>query len=75
LFLFHLQQRVDDMNCVELAEVPSNKEDCVMLCSGDCVLSPWTHWSSCPTACQEGYSNPAIQRRERTILALAGRGK
>lgn len=74
-FLFFLQQhRVDDMNCQELSDAPEGKEDCDIPCPNDCILSPWTAWSTCPSVCQEGYSQPAIRRRERTVLAQAGIG-
>jgi len=69
-----LQYTVDNSLCEEISEKPALREDCEIPCSNDCILSPWSPWSYCAGLCQEGHGAPAVQKRDRTILARAGEG-
>jgi len=68
------QYTVDNSLCEEISEKPALREDCEIPCSNDCILSPWSPWSYCAGLCQEGHGAPAVQKRDRTILARAGEG-
>ncbi|XP_016097128.1 thrombospondin type-1 domain-containing protein 7B-like [Sinocyclocheilus grahami] len=46
----------------------------MMACSGDCVLSSWSDWSSCSHSCSSKNSE-GRQSRTRTILGLPGEAK
>ncbi|XP_052804646.1 thrombospondin type-1 domain-containing protein 7A-like [Mya arenaria] len=65
---------VDNSLCEEISETPDLKQDCTIPCPEDCILSPWSPWSPCRGLCQEGKSTPAVQTRERSILAQSGVG-
>ncbi|KAI4875459.1 hypothetical protein NFI96_000524 [Prochilodus magdalenae] len=39
---------VNDSLC-DADEMPVQAQTCMLPCPGDCVMSPWSHWSLCPT--------------------------
>uniref|UniRef100_A0A3B1IIX4 Thrombospondin type-1 domain-containing protein 7A n=1 Tax=Astyanax mexicanus TaxID=7994 RepID=A0A3B1IIX4_ASTMX len=39
---------VNDSLC-DADEMPLQAQTCVLPCPGHCVMSPWSHWSSCPS--------------------------
>lgn len=45
---------------------------CVVPCPNDCVLSPWTSWSTCSQTCSSK-SAEGKQTRTRAILAYSAR--
>ncbi|XP_066542938.1 thrombospondin type-1 domain-containing protein 7B [Hoplias malabaricus] len=45
-------------------EMPLQAQTCVLPCHGDCVMSPWSHWSLCPTPCDSS----KVRMRTRHVL-------
>ena len=39
-------RKVDKIDCIQ-DEMPLGSKECNLRCSGDCVLSEWSSWSSC----------------------------
>ncbi|XP_062861779.1 thrombospondin type-1 domain-containing protein 7B, partial [Trichomycterus rosablanca] len=64
-------ERVDSELCEE--SPPSVQETCEVFCPGDCVISSWSDWSSCPQSCTKK-NTESRQSRSRTVLALPGEG-
>ncbi|XDV30698.1 hypothetical protein PO909_033553 [Leuciscus waleckii] len=71
--LYHIfGQLVPEDLCED--ESPPKEVSCVMACSGDCVLSSWSDWSSCSHSCSSKNSE-GRQSRTRTVLGLPGEAK
>ncbi|XP_036432693.1 thrombospondin type-1 domain-containing protein 7B [Colossoma macropomum] len=45
-------------------EMPLQAQTCVLPCPGDCVMSPWSPWSSCPMPCDPN----TVRMRTRHML-------
>ncbi|XP_038645858.1 thrombospondin type-1 domain-containing protein 7B isoform X2 [Scyliorhinus canicula] len=41
---------------------------CLLPCKKDCVVTPFSEWTPCPTMCQQGNSSLAKQSRHRIII-------
>ncbi|XP_069960724.1 thrombospondin type-1 domain-containing protein 7B, partial [Cherax quadricarinatus] len=54
-----LQEAVSDSEC-DVSLRPFTQQDCHVSCPGECVLSTWSPWSSCPQGC------PAHSRQTRS---------
>ena len=56
---------------------PRQSVECDVPCPQDCIVSPWSPWSSCPTpVCTSRSHQPRLplRQRNRTVLAVAGAG-
>ncbi|XP_076858362.1 thrombospondin type-1 domain-containing protein 7B-like [Brachyhypopomus gauderio] len=54
---------VNDSLC-DPDDMPTQVQTCVLPCPDDCVMSPWSHWSLCPTSCDPS----AVRTRTRHML-------
>ncbi|KAF5883057.1 thrombospondin type-1 domain-containing protein 7B, partial [Clarias magur] len=54
---------VNDSLC-DQDDAPAQARTCMLPCPDDCVMSPWSHWTSCPTSC-DGNS---VRKRTRQML-------
>ena len=62
------------LGCASLQR-PRKKEECSVPCPHDCIVSPWSPWSSCPAPlCPTPHHQQRLplRQRNRTILATAG---
>ncbi|XP_077176308.1 thrombospondin type-1 domain-containing protein 7B isoform X2 [Paroedura picta] len=53
---------------------PETVQPCLLLCKKDCVVTPFSEWTSCPTVCQHGNSTTTTQSRYRIIIQDAVNG-
>ncbi|XP_046701231.1 thrombospondin type-1 domain-containing protein 7B isoform X2 [Silurus meridionalis] len=54
---------VNDSLC-DQDDVPAQARTCTLPCPDDCVMSPWSHWSSCPMSCDAN----SVRTRTRQML-------
>uniref|UniRef100_A0A6Q2XA47 Thrombospondin type-1 domain-containing protein 7A n=1 Tax=Esox lucius TaxID=8010 RepID=A0A6Q2XA47_ESOLU len=57
---------LDDSLCNQEDPMPVRTQTCILPCPGDCVMSQWGSWSSCPLSCDPTES----RRRRRHVLRL-----
>lgn len=60
-----------DAYCVE--GPPLAEEACEVPCSADCVVGPWSSWSTCSHSCASKTAE-GRQSRTRTVLAIPQKG-
>ncbi|KAM9235501.1 thrombospondin type-1 domain-containing protein 7B [Leptosomus discolor] len=53
---------------------PETMRPCPLLCKKDCVVTPFSEWTRCPTACQPGNATAVKQSRYRIIVQDAANG-
>ncbi|NXC13134.1 THS7B protein, partial [Corythaeola cristata] len=53
---------------------PETVRPCLLLCKKDCIVTPFSEWSRCPTACQPGNATAVKQSRYRIIVQEAANG-
>ncbi|KAM7097073.1 thrombospondin type-1 domain-containing protein 7B isoform 5-T7 [Ciconia maguari] len=53
---------------------PETMRPCLLLCKKDCVVTPFSEWTRCPTACQPGNATAVKQSRYRIIVQDAANG-
>ncbi|XP_010161011.1 thrombospondin type-1 domain-containing protein 7B, partial [Antrostomus carolinensis] len=53
---------------------PETMRPCLLLCKKDCVVTPFSEWTRCPTACQPGNATAVKQSRYRIIIQDAANG-
>ncbi|NXP12520.1 THS7B protein, partial [Thinocorus orbignyianus] len=53
---------------------PESVRPCLLLCKKDCLVTPFSEWTRCPTACQPGNSTAVRQSRYRIIIQDAANG-
>ncbi|XP_075367640.1 thrombospondin type-1 domain-containing protein 7B isoform X6 [Mycteria americana] len=53
---------------------PETMRPCLLLCKKDCVVTPFSEWTRCPTACQPGNATAVKQSRYRIIVQDAAHG-
>uniref|UniRef100_A0A8C0F672 Thrombospondin type-1 domain-containing protein 7A n=1 Tax=Bubo bubo TaxID=30461 RepID=A0A8C0F672_BUBBB len=54
---------------------PETVRPCLLLCKKDCVVTPFSEWTRCPTACQSGKPLRRVkQSRYRIIIQDAANG-
>ncbi|XP_034456122.1 thrombospondin type-1 domain-containing protein 7A [Hippoglossus hippoglossus] len=53
---------------------PDTVRPCLLPCKRDCVVSPYSEWSPCPSTCRAGGNNKKKQLRKRIIIQLPANG-
>ncbi|XP_061210326.1 thrombospondin type-1 domain-containing protein 7B isoform X2 [Neopsephotus bourkii] len=53
---------------------PETVRPCLLLCKKNCVVTPFSEWTRCPTACQPGNATAVKQSRYRIIIQDAANG-
>uniref|UniRef100_A0A8C5N0Q9 Thrombospondin type-1 domain-containing protein 7A n=1 Tax=Leptobrachium leishanense TaxID=445787 RepID=A0A8C5N0Q9_9ANUR len=53
---------------------PDTMRPCFLPCRKDCIITPYSDWTPCPTACQEGVIAAKKQTRHRVIIQLPSYG-
>ncbi|XP_069067932.1 thrombospondin type-1 domain-containing protein 7A [Pleurodeles waltl] len=53
---------------------PDTVRPCLLPCRKDCIVTPYSDWSPCPTSCQEGRALVKKQSRNRVIIQLPSYG-
>ena len=69
-----LQVVADESLCLRRQAKPAAVEPCLLPCPYDCVLSPWSEWSTCSHGCSSPHL-VALRQRNRTVVAPPGPGK
>ncbi|NWX81546.1 THS7B protein, partial [Nothoprocta pentlandii] len=53
---------------------PETVRPCPLLCKKDCVVTPFSEWTPCPTTCQPGNATAIKQSRYRIIIQDSANG-
>ncbi|NWI10449.1 THS7B protein, partial [Crypturellus soui] len=53
---------------------PEAVRPCPLLCKKDCIVTPFSEWTRCPTTCQPGNATAIKQSRYRIIIQDAANG-
>uniref|UniRef100_A0A8C4ZXL8 Thrombospondin, type I, domain containing 7Aa n=1 Tax=Gadus morhua TaxID=8049 RepID=A0A8C4ZXL8_GADMO len=53
---------------------PDTVRPCLLPCRRDCVVTPYSDWSPCPSTCQAGGKTKKKQSRRRLIVQLPANG-
>ncbi|XP_040325481.1 thrombospondin type-1 domain-containing protein 7A-like [Herpailurus yagouaroundi] len=53
---------------------PETVRPCLLPCRKDCIVTPYSDWTSCPSSCKEGDSGVKKQARHRVIIQLPANG-
>uniref|UniRef100_A0A6I8REG7 Thrombospondin type 1 domain-containing 7A n=1 Tax=Xenopus tropicalis TaxID=8364 RepID=A0A6I8REG7_XENTR len=53
---------------------PETMRPCLLPCRKDCIVTPYSDWATCPTACQDGDVAIKKQTRHRVIIQLPSYG-
>ncbi|XP_035284003.1 thrombospondin type-1 domain-containing protein 7A-like isoform X2 [Anguilla anguilla] len=53
---------------------PETVRPCLLPCKRDCVATPYSDWTPCPSTCQTGSSTKKKQSRKRIIIQLPANG-
>lgn len=53
---------------------PETVRPCLLPCKRDCVVTPYSDWTPCPSICQTGGSVKKKQSRKRIIIQLPANG-
>ncbi|NWY60214.1 THS7B protein, partial [Chionis minor] len=53
---------------------PETVRPCLLLCKKDCLVTPFSEWTRCPTACQPGNATAVKQSRYRIVIQDAANG-
>ncbi|XP_054033191.1 thrombospondin type-1 domain-containing protein 7B [Dryobates pubescens] len=53
---------------------PETVRPCLLRCKKDCIVTPFSEWTPCPTACQPGNATAVKQSRYRIIVQDAANG-
>ncbi|POI36229.1 hypothetical protein CIB84_000018 [Bambusicola thoracicus] len=53
---------------------PETVRPCLLPCKKDCIVTPFSEWTRCPTACQPGNATAVKQSRYRIIIQDAANG-
>ncbi|KAM9824426.1 thrombospondin type-1 domain-containing protein 7A [Neosynchiropus ocellatus] len=65
--------QVPPKKCPETVR-PDSVRPCLLPCKRDCVVTPYSEWSPCPSSCQSEWNNKKMQYRKRIILQLPANG-
>ncbi|XP_043550004.1 thrombospondin type-1 domain-containing protein 7B [Chiloscyllium plagiosum] len=64
---------VTPKRCPEITR-PDTVRPCLLPCKKDCVVTPFSEWTPCPTLCQQGNSSFVKQSRYRIIIQKPDNG-
>ncbi|KAK6491401.1 thrombospondin type-1 domain-containing protein 7A-like [Huso huso] len=53
---------------------PDTVRPCLLPCKKDCIVTPYSDWTPCPSSCQEGERSIKKQSRNRVIIQLPANG-
>ncbi|XP_041102190.1 thrombospondin type-1 domain-containing protein 7A-like isoform X2 [Polyodon spathula] len=53
---------------------PETVRPCLLPCKKDCIVTPYSDWTPCPSSCQEGDHSLKKQSRNRVIIQLPANG-
>ncbi|KAM4689624.1 thrombospondin type-1 domain-containing protein 7A [Discoglossus pictus] len=53
---------------------PETMRPCLLPCRKDCIVTPYSEWTPCPTSCQEGDVSIKKQSRHRVIIQFPSYG-
>ncbi|XP_036396447.1 thrombospondin type-1 domain-containing protein 7B [Megalops cyprinoides] len=53
---------------------PDTVRPCLLPCKKDCIVTPFSEWTLCPTTCQPANATPATQSRYRIIIQRSANG-
>ncbi|XP_047227142.1 thrombospondin type-1 domain-containing protein 7B isoform X3 [Girardinichthys multiradiatus] len=53
---------------------PETNRPCLLPCKKDCVVTPFSEWTACPTSCLPDNSTAAMQSRYRIIIQMSANG-
>ncbi|KAJ8345570.1 hypothetical protein SKAU_G00297630 [Synaphobranchus kaupii] len=53
---------------------PETVRPCLLPCKRDCVVTPYSDWTPCPSTCQTGSNTKKKQNRKRIIIQLPANG-
>ncbi|XP_042362737.1 thrombospondin type-1 domain-containing protein 7A [Plectropomus leopardus] len=53
---------------------PDTVRPCLLPCKRDCIVTPYSDWSPCPSTCQAGGSTKKKQYRKRITIQLPANG-
>ncbi|XP_031134376.1 thrombospondin type-1 domain-containing protein 7A isoform X3 [Sander lucioperca] len=53
---------------------PDTVRPCLLPCKRDCIITPYSDWSPCPSTCQPGGNTKKKQYRKRIIIQLPANG-
>uniref|UniRef100_A0A8C2UC31 Thrombospondin type-1 domain-containing protein 7A n=1 Tax=Coturnix japonica TaxID=93934 RepID=A0A8C2UC31_COTJA len=53
---------------------PETVRPCLLPCKKDCIVTPFSEWTRCPTVCQHGNATAVKQSRYRIIIQDAANG-
>ncbi|CAL8267595.1 unnamed protein product [Lota lota] len=65
--------QVVSQRCPDSAR-PDTLRPCVLPCRRDCVVTPFSEWTACPTQCTQANATAATQSRYRTVIRRAANG-
>ncbi|XP_065818358.1 thrombospondin type-1 domain-containing protein 7B [Labrus bergylta] len=64
---------VQSKRCSDSAR-PENIQPCLLPCEKDCIVTPFSEWSACPSACMPENTTATTQSRYRTIIQMSANG-
>ncbi|XP_077473854.1 thrombospondin type-1 domain-containing protein 7B isoform X1 [Stigmatopora argus] len=64
---------VVNKRCADSAR-PKNVQSCVLPCMKDCIVTPFSEWTACPSTCTPENTTFATQSRHRTIIQKSANG-
>ncbi|XP_067467764.1 thrombospondin type-1 domain-containing protein 7A [Thunnus thynnus] len=53
---------------------PDTVRPCLLPCKRDCMVTPYSDWSTCPSTCQAGGNTKKKQYRKRIVIQLPANG-
>ncbi|XP_034016704.1 thrombospondin type-1 domain-containing protein 7A-like [Thalassophryne amazonica] len=53
---------------------PDTVRPCLLPCKRDCIVTPYSEWSGCPSTCQAGHNAKKKQHRKRVIIQFPANG-
>ncbi|CAK6979365.1 thrombospondin type-1 domain-containing protein 7A, partial [Scomber scombrus] len=76
-----LAYNAGEVVCVERTQLwcpeslrPDTVRPCLLPCKRDCIVTPYSDWSTCPSTCQTGGNTKKKQYRKRIVIQLPANG-